>query len=145
MEKVTTTLSDFEAEAERFAKELAPREKGAYFITLSGELGAGKTAFAKVVAKTLGVESVVTSPTFVLEKIYPLPKGKPFQKLIHIDAYRLRSAQDLGPLHFAEYTRDAQNIILLEWPEMIADEPHNATVKISIALLQDGSRRISYA
>ena len=73
MEKAITTLEELEAEAGRFAIGLVPRENGATLVTLSGELGAGKTAFTKAVARTLGVEQIVTSPTFVLEKVYQLP------------------------------------------------------------------------
>src|SRR3989338_8753227 len=103
MQKLIRTLAELEAEAARFARELVPRNTGATLVTLSGELGAGKTAFVKAVAKALGVGEVVNSPTFVLEKIYPLPlfsqkSGKGFKRLIHIDAYRLEKGGDLAPL-----------------------------------------------
>src|SRR3989338_11057767 len=89
MERLLTTLTELEAEAARFVGSLTPREEGATLVTLAGELGAGKTAFTQAVAKALGVEESVTSPTFVLEKIYGLTKSV-FERLIHIDAYRLQ-------------------------------------------------------
>lgn len=150
MQKTVQTLVEFEAEAARFARSLAPSSLGATLVTLSGELGAGKTAFAKAVASALGVEGVVTSPTFVLEKIYLLSSGdspSKFERLIHIDAYRLSRGSDLAPLGFDELMQDAGNLILLEWPERVADALPAPSIRISLASLDEagGARKISYA
>lgn len=150
MEKTVKTLAEFEEEAARFARSLAPRELGAMLVTLSGELGAGKTAFVKAVARALGVEGVVTSPTFVLEKIYLLPFGdsaSTFARLVHIDAYRLSGGSELAPLGFDELMRDAGNLVMLEWPEMVKDALPVPAIRISLALLDEasGARKISYA
>lgn len=144
MEKALRTLDELTAEAERFVSELVPKAGGATLVTLSGELGAGKTAFTKEVAKALGVDEVVTSPTFVLEKIYALPTEKLFKRLIHIDAYRLESGKDLAPLGFEESMQDTGNLILLEWPEKVADVLPKPTVQISLVAQADGSRVITY-
>ena len=145
MEKTIRTLSEFEAEAARFADLLVPAAGGATLITLSGELGAGKTAFTKAVAKTLGVEDIVNSPTFVLEKIYKLGSStSKFVRLIHIDAYRLEKGSDLAPLGFDELMQDTENLILLEWPEKVADALPIPAVNIALTVQSDGSRIISY-
>lgn len=143
MEKGVRTLVELEAEAERFVRDLVPEAGRATLITLSGELGAGKTALTKAVAHALGVEEVVTSPTFVLEKIYLL-SGKSFKRLIHIDAYRLEKGNDLAPLGFDELMKDSSNLILLEWPERVAEALQEPSVRISIIANSDGSRIISY-
>lgn len=142
MEKIIRTLAELEAEAMRFVGTLAPREQ-ATLVTLSGELGAGKTAFTKAIAWALGVEEIVTSPTFVLEKIYVLEKQS-FRRLIHIDAYRLEKGSELVALGFDELMRDAGNLILLEWPENVADVLPELVVRISIVVHADDSRTISY-
>ncbi len=149
MEKTIRSLEELEAEAVNFVGSLAPQSRGATLITLSGELGAGKTAFTKAVAHALGVGEVVTSPTFVLEKIYLLPRerGGPaskFARLVHIDAYRLEKGSDLAPLGFDELLQDAGNIILLEWPEKVADALPPPFKNLSFVAQPDGSRRISY-
>ena len=144
-EKAIHTLAELEEEAARFITALAPRAEGATLVTLSGELGAGKTAFTKAVAKVLGVEEVVNSPTFVLEKIYILPAGKHFKRLVHIDAYRWERGSELAPLGFDELMKDAGNLVLLEWPEKVADALSPATAQIFFTVLPDGSRTISYA
>lgn len=145
MEKIIQTLDELEEEAARFATSLVP-SKQATLVTLSGELGAGKTAFTKTVAKAFGIEEIVNSPTFVLEKIYLLgsPTSK-FKRLIHIDAYRLERGGDLAPLGFDELMQDNSNLILLEWPEKVKDALPVPAVNISIMVQSDGSRIISYA
>ncbi|OGG62822.1 tRNA (adenosine(37)-N6)-threonylcarbamoyltransferase complex ATPase subunit type 1 TsaE [Candidatus Kaiserbacteria bacterium RIFCSPLOWO2_02_FULL_54_13] len=143
MEKAIRTLVELEAEAARFARGLASRERGATFVTLQGELGAGKTAFTQAVARALDVTETVTSPTFVLEKIYLL-NGRQFKRLIHIDAYRLEKAGDLAPLGFDELVQDAGNLILLEWPEKVSDALPIPAVRISFVAHTDGSRTITY-
>ena len=144
MGKSINTLEEFEAEAARFASVLVPSPRGATLVTLSGELGAGKTAFTKAVARALGVEETVTSPTFVLEKVYPLSYKQVFKNLIHIDAYRLEKGSDLVSLDLDELLKGAGNLIFLEWPERVADAHLVPTKKISFVVTADGSRTISY-
>lgn len=145
MEKIITTLAELEAEAAHFAHTLIPALKGATLVTLSGELGAGKTAFTKALAHTLGIEEMVTSPTFVLEKIYQLgSESSKFKHLIHIDAYRLESGKDLAPLGFDELMQDVGNLILLEWPEKVVGALPEPAVKIALVAHEDGSRTITY-
>ena len=129
--------------AARFVGPLAPREN-ATLVTLSGELGTGKTAFVKAAAHSLGVEEVMTSPTFVLEKIYLLPEGKRFKRLIHIDAYRLEKGNELSALGFDELMQDATNLVFLEWPEKVAGALPDPAGKIIITVQADDSRIISY-
>jgi len=147
VEQKIANLDDLARAAHTFVAKLAPLVNGATLVTLSGELGAGKTAFTKEVAKALGVEEVVTSPTFVLEKIYALPSkvGHPmsdFKQFIHIDAYRLDSATDLAPLGFDEVMKDPSNLIFLEWPERVAEGLPPATVNIAFSVLPDHSRQM---
>ncbi len=149
MERTLTTLSDLTTETKHFVASLTPAPSGATLVTLSGELGAGKTAFVQEVARALGVEETVTSPTFVLEKIYALPifEGHlvSFKRLIHIDAYRLESGKELISLGLDELMEDAGNLILLEWPEKVADMLPEPSVRISLKALEGGSHSISYA
>ena len=86
-------------------------------VGLSGHLGSGKTAFTKIVAKELGIQEHITSPTFVLMKKYPL-KNFPWNNLIHIDAYRLEKKQDLNALDFDNLQKE-NNLIFIEWPENV--------------------------
>lgn len=99
--------------------------KEATVAGLSGHLGAGKTAFVKAIARELGVTETVTSPTFVIMKIYEIKKQGlplltiPWKRMIHIDAYRLERGEEMEALGFAELAADPANLIFIEWPENI--------------------------
>ncbi|KND46868.1 MAG: tRNA threonylcarbamoyl adenosine modification protein YjeE [Parcubacteria bacterium C7867-004] len=138
-------LDELEQEAERFTRTLLPKADAATLVTFSGELGAGKTTFVQAIARFLGVLDPVTSPTFVLAKTYLLPEGNSFERLVHLDAYRLTEENGLATTGFQDLITDPSNLILLEWPEMVKDELPQADVAISLEVRTDGTRHISYA
>jgi tRNA threonylcarbamoyladenosine biosynthesis protein TsaE len=90
----------------------------AFVVGLSGHLGAGKTAFVKTVAKILGVEEEITSPTFVIMKVYEITHPK-WRRLVHIDAYRLEKREELEALRWESLVADPSNLIMMEWPENV--------------------------
>jgi tRNA threonylcarbamoyladenosine biosynthesis protein TsaE len=139
-----SSLAAFNEAAAAFVKALHPKEAGATLVTLSGELGAGKTAFVKAVAGAFGIDADVTSPTFVLMKSYPITNGA-FKTLVHIDAYRLKNGGELSALRFHELLQDTGNLILLEWPEKVPDGLPPADASISIRTLTGEERELSYA
>lgn len=124
-----------------------PQKKQATIVGLSGDLGAGKTAFVKCVANILGITDVITSPTFVLEKIYSIPSasflGDRFSKLIHIDAYRLESGDEMSHLGWNLLCEDPSNLILLEWPEQVASAMPKDMMKISFEYVDERARRVT--
>ena len=132
-----------EAEAARFVAGLSPRPDGATVITLSGDLGAGKTAFVKGIAKALAVREHVTSPTFVILKIYDLQR-QAFRRLVHIDAYRLKGAHHLKVLGWDALVRDPGNLICLEWPEQAGDAIPAGALRIFLRYSGEHERAISY-
>lgn len=147
-----SSLDEMERETQSFIEALVPETANATLVTLSGELGAGKTTFTQYIAKALGVTDTVNSPTFVIEKIYAIPPREPseseslqFSRLIHIDAYRLQAAGDLTTLGFGEVMSHAGTLILLEWPEHVVGIAEQASVRILLELLPDGARQITYA
>jgi tRNA threonylcarbamoyladenosine biosynthesis protein TsaE len=99
-------------------KSTYPDLDEALVVGLSGHLGAGKTAFVKAIAKEMGVEETVTSPTFVLMKIYET-KNKRWPRLVHIDAYRLEQPEEMAAIRWESLVADSHNLILIEWPENV--------------------------
>ena len=112
-------------------------------LAFSGDLGAGKTTLTKAIAKALGVEEEITSPTFVIAKIYNTGHHA-FAKLVHVDAYRIEGIAELGPLDFDTYLADPKNLVIVEWPEMIPEKiaQHANTHLYSIEHVDNESRRI---
>ena len=141
MEVTTHSLDEFNAEAARFSRTLAPGQS-ATVVALSGDLGAGKTTFVQRVAKEFGVEDRVLSPTFVIEKIYGCLQG-PYVRLVHIDAYRLKGAHELEVLGWKELAADPTNLILIEWPENVAEAiPRNA-MRVALVYLDENTREVT--
>lgn len=127
-------------EAAALVARLAPSER-ATMVTLSGDLGAGKTTFVKGIAKALGVTEHVTSPTFVILKIYDL-EGQKFDRLIHMDAYRLKGRQHLKVLGWDEFLKDPKNLILVEWPKKIEGAIPEGAVKLTLEYSDEGRNLI---
>lgn len=126
-----------------FVEKLRKIDDAATVVALSGELGAGKTTFAQAVAKALDVEETVNSPTFVIEKIYALSSQK-WQRLVHIDAYRLKGADELRALGWDEIVADPMNIVVIEWPEHVAEAIPENTHRIVLELGEGEERTITY-
>ncbi|MES3004995.1 MAG: tRNA (adenosine(37)-N6)-threonylcarbamoyltransferase complex ATPase subunit type 1 TsaE [Patescibacteria group bacterium] len=141
MQYQAKNLEETRKVAESFVNSLVPKESTATVVGLYGNLGAGKTAFTKYVASVLGIYETITSPTFVIEKIYELEKQK-FTHLIHIDAYRLKDSGELLHLGWNEILKDKNNLILIEWPEIVLDAmPEHIQVRIQAGDSED-SRNI---
>lgn len=139
------TITGSEEEMERVAGEYAeelgkkPEERWATVVALSGELGAGKTNFARGFIKELGGRGRVTSPTFVIMRSYELEKG-PWKRAYHIDAYRLKSGKELAALEFGKIKKNPENVILIEWPERVRGVLPRGTRKVNFRHL-GGERR----
>ena len=124
--------------------------KGAAVVGLCGPLGSGKTAFVQAVAEVLGVKEQVTSPTYVLMKLYGVDsKSKighlPWNRLVHIDAYRLEKAEEVGALNFESIVSDSRNLILIEWADNIKDALPPDWKKIDFETVSETERRMSFS
>lgn len=110
-------------------EKTAEAQNSAAVLVLKGDLGSGKTAFSKCVGKILGIEEEITSPTFSIEKRYKISNKKDdgysgfsgIETLIHIDAFRLESGNEILGIDFAKTLANPKNLICFEWPEMVAD------------------------
>lgn len=142
MKIVSKNLKETEKIAREFVeKEFVRNDGGALVVGLYGDLGSGKTTFTQAVAKCLGVKETVTSPTFVIEKIYKL-NNKNFDHLIHIDAYRLKGGDELLHLGWEEIAKNPKNIILIEWPERVSEILPDNMKKINFTFVGENSREI---
>ena len=107
-------------------------------LALSGDLGAGKTTFTQTLARCLGVSENLTSPTFVIMKKYATTDDC-FRQLVHIDAYRLSSPEELRVLGFAADLITTGNLVVVEWADKVATLLPPTAVKLNFIL--DGTRR----
>lgn len=112
-------ITNNEKETLEFARGLGEKLKTKTIFALDGDLGAGKTTFTKGLAKGLGIKKTITSPTFVIMKIYEVKQNKYIKELCHIDAYRLKSAKDLEAIGADEYFKKKGTVTVVEWPRKV--------------------------
>lgn len=134
-------ITNSEQETFDFAREYAKNLKGGEVIGLVGELGSGKTIFSKGIAAGLGVEQNVTSPTFVIMKIYSTKNHKTINTLCHVDAYKI-SETDLESLGIQEYIESDDTVTIVEWIENVSKNIDKNIVNIEISHTDKSSRQI---
>lgn len=118
-------LTHSEQETEQLGEQLAKKLKPGTVIAYEGDLGAGKTAFTRGLARGLGITERVTSPTYTIVNEYP---GK--IPLFHFDMYRLSSSEELFDIGWEDYL-ERGGILAVEWSERVADAMENP-LRISI-------------
>lgn len=142
------------AAAEKLLKTLekqALSANAAVVVGLYGDLGAGKTTFTQYFGELLGIKETIASPTFVIEKIYKIGGAKNtevstvarnFSHLIHIDAYRIESEQEMKTLGWQKIASDPRNLILVEWPERIAGLMPADHIQVRFEHVDETTRKI---
>lgn len=129
-------------------KIIKTKNKKAKVLAFSGDLGAGKTTLTQELAKHLGIKEKIISPTFVIMKIYKInPKSEyysHFKKLIHIDAYRLDSHDELLKIGWSEIEGDKDNLIIIEWPEKVAESIPSSAFHVELTHLDEENREIEF-
>ena len=135
MEKTIETNSP--EETEQIASALARSLPPGSVVALYGDLGAGKTVFARGFARGLGITEPLSSPTFTIAQEYPVPGGG---NLYHLDLYRIDNSDAALAFGVDEFLNDPDARILLEWPERIEDILPEGTIRISISHAGDEKR-----
>ena len=136
-------ITNSEKETFDFAKSFAKKLKGGEVIGLIGDLGAGKTIFTKGLAAGLGVKQNITSPTFVLMKIYKIrnPKSE-IRNLAHLDAYRIKSPQDITAIGAEEYFNRPDTVTIIEWADKINPAPFEQSNSIHDTNLKNKKNKL---
>ncbi len=124
------------AETEAVGEEIAALLTGGTVLAMYGDLGAGKTTFVRGLARGMGLDAEVSSPTFALVHEYG---GEP--PLVHFDMYRVTGWDDLYSTGYYDYL-DAGAILAVEWSENIAAALPDTAWKLDLSALSDQKRRI---
>lgn len=133
-------ITDSAAETQKLGQDLAQRLKGGETIGLIGDLGSGKTTFVQGLAKGLGIDKRIISPTFVFRRSYNLPGRR--GTLDHLDLYRISGLDDVKSLGLEEIWSEPKKIVVVEWAEKIKKILPEKTVKIFFEYLGKDQRKI---
>jgi len=137
MEIRINSLNEISYAAKTFVENMGKGKVFAFY----GKMGAGKTTFIKAVCECLGVEDVITSPTFAIVNEYQ--SGTTGDPIYHFDFYRIKKIEEVYDMGYEEYFYSGA-LCFIEWPELIDDLlPEDAT-KVTIAEDKHGSRTISF-
>ena len=120
------------------AKEFLQNMGDGKVFAFYGKMGAGKTTFVKAICEELGVEDVITSPTFALVNEYTAGDGSP---VYHFDFYRIKKLDEVYDMGYEDYFYSG-SLCFIEWPELIEDLLPKDTVNVQIKALEDGSREV---
>ena len=134
MEIKITSIAQIDEAARQFVSEIGDRRVFAFY----GHMGAGKTTFVKAVCEALGVQDVITSPTFAIVNEYT---GS--ETIYHFDFYRITKLEEVYDMGYEDYFYSGA-LCFIEWPELIEELLPEDAVKVSIAEQEDGSRVVAF-
>ena len=142
MEIKITDIEHIGEAARQFVSHIGDSRVFAFY----GHMGAGKTTFIKAVCEELGVEDVITSPTFAIVNEYTLSNSGQLpigncQSIFHFDFYRIKKLEEVYDMGYEDYFYSG-NLCFIEWPELIEELLPEDAVKVSIAEQEDGSRTV---
>lgn len=132
MEIVIKSLADINEAAQQFISAMGQHSVFAFY----GKMGAGKTTFIKAVCEQLGVEDVITSPTFAIVNEYDGP-------IYHFDFYRIKKLEEVYDMGYEDYFYSGA-LCFIEWPELIEELLPTDAVKVSIREQENGTRTVEF-
>ena len=142
MEIAINNLSNIREAAQEFISHMGDRKVYAFY----GKMGAGKTTFIKAICEELGVEDVITSPTFAIINEYSIttPHSPLTSNVIyHFDFYRIKKLEEVYDMGYEDYFYSGA-LCLIEWPELIEEVLPEDAVKVQIIEKEDGTRAILF-
>lgn len=137
MEIKINSLADINEAAKTFVENMGDGKVFAFY----GKMGAGKTTFVKAVCEYLGVDDVITSPTFAIVNEYT--SATTGDAIYHFDFYRIKKLEEVYDMGYEDYFYSG-SLCFLEWPELIEDLLPEDTTKVTIEETADGSRVVKF-
>lgn len=123
------------------AREFIKNMGAGHVFAFYGKMGAGKTTFIKAVCEELGVDDVITSPTFAIVNDYTSSKDD--SHIFHFDFYRIKKLEEVYDMGYEDYFYSG-SLCFIEWPELIEDILPGDAVKVTITQNEDGGRVVEF-
>lgn len=133
-------LTQIGTAAQTFVNQIGDRRVFAFY----GQMGAGKTTFIKAICEALGVEDVITSPTFAIVNEYSSRGGATaFASIYHFDFYRIKKIEEVYDMGYEDYFYSG-SLCFIEWPELVEELLPDDAVRVDINVEADGTRTFSW-
>lgn len=139
--RIITTVSAWPELARELLTKIQPTATAATCVALSGDLGVGKTTLVQALGQTLGIKDAITSPTFVIQKTYPVTQSG-WDQLVHIDAYRLEDVDELRVLAWSQTVTSPRTLVCIEWAERIQGALPPQTWQLTLSIKANGQRLV---
>ena len=139
MKEIQTHIIEHLEDLPEVVKQILPIIQKAKITTLAGDLGAGKTTLVKEVCKQLGIDDLVSSPTFSIINEYEHPEHD--VKVYHMDLYRIADDEELINIGFEDYLY-TEALVFIEWPQVAEGLLPSETISIHIEIFDNSSRRL---
>lgn len=123
------------------AREFIKNMGTGHVFAFYGKMGAGKTTFIKAVCEELGVDEVITSPTFAIVNDYTSSKDD--SHIFHFDFYRIKKLEEVYDMGYEDYFYSG-SLCFIEWPELIEDILPGDAVKVTVTQNEDGGRVVEF-
>ena len=125
------------------ARQFVEQMGDSHVFAFYGKMGAGKTTFIKAICEELGVEDVITSPTFAIVNEYTSQSSllTPNDSIFHFDFYRIKKLEEVYDMGFEDYFYSG-SLCFIEWPELIEEVLPEDAVKVTIEENADGTRSV---
>ena len=136
MEIIIRDLGHIREAARQFIEAMGDQHVFAFY----GHMGAGKTTFIKAVCEEMGVDDVVTSPTFAIVNEYTAAGGTP---IYHFDFYRIKKLEEVYDMGYEDYFY-GDGLCFIEWPEMMEELLPDGAIKVQITENPDGTRTVIF-
>ena len=136
---VTRSGEETEALAGRLLKMTSLPPGAPLVVELSGDLGTGKSTFARGALRALGATGPIKSPSYTLLETYELPPARPALTAVHLDLYRLNDPEELENLGLADYHRPGF-LWLVEWPEKAGGRLPRPDLRFEFSIAAGGHR-----
>jgi tRNA threonylcarbamoyladenosine biosynthesis protein TsaE len=136
LEIVIKDIEHISDAARQFIENIGDRRVFAFY----GKMGAGKTTFVKAICEELGVEDVITSPTFAIVNEYEV--GEDSSSIYHFDFYRIKKIEEVYDMGYEEYFYSGA-LCFIEWPELIEPLLPEDAVRVTIEEQPDGTRKVT--
>lgn len=132
-------IEEIRKAARQFIENIGSHRVFAFY----GKMGAGKTTFIKAICEELGVEDVITSPTFAIVNEYTTHSSllAPYSSIYHFDFYRIKKLEEVYDMGFEDYFYSG-SLCFIEWPELIEEVLPEDAVKVFIEENADGTRSV---